>query len=72
MGKNSTWSEKNKGSIRTVNLVSQTPKRTEKVVRPSKLRILAGPPTENSFKPMTRNKSYKNFTQNNHRTRGYP
>ena len=66
MGKNSTWSEKNKGSIRTVNLVSQTPKRTEKVVRPSKLRILAGPPTENSFKPMTRNKSYKNFMQKNH------
>ena len=52
----------------TVNLVSQTSKRTEKVVRPSKLRILAGPPTENNFNPMTQNKSYKNFTQNNHRT----
>ena len=72
MGKNSTWSEKNKGSIRTVNLVSQTPKRTEKVIGLCKLRILAELSTENSFKPMRRNKSYKNFTQNNHRTRGYP
>ena len=66
MGKNSTSFDKVKGSIRTVNPVSQTPKRTEKVIGLSKLRILAGPSTENSFKPMRRNKSYKNFMQNNH------
>ena len=67
MGKNSTWSDKVKGSIQMVNPVSQTPKLTEKVIGLSKLRIFPGPSTENSFKPMTRNKSYKNFTQNNHR-----
>ena len=47
--------------------LSQTLKRFETVIGPSKLRFLAGPSTDKSFEMIIRIYSYKNFRKHNHR-----
>ena len=49
------------------NFLSQTLKRFETVIGPSKLRFLAGPSTDKSFQMTIRIYSYKNFRKHNHR-----
>ena len=47
--------------------LSETLKRFETVIGPSKLRFLAGPSTDKSFQMTIRIYSYKNFRKHNHR-----
>ena len=49
------------------NFLSQTLKRFETVIGPSKLRFLGGPSTDKSFQITIRIYSYKNFMKHNHR-----
>ena len=49
------------------NFLSQTLKRFETVIEPSKLRFLAGPSTDKSFQMTIRIYSYKNFIKHDHR-----